>query len=614
MGGLADGRMGSCRPPDMAIRVSAYPPIRPASQQLRRPVSRVPRRRPGGGDGADGGGAGRARRGRVLESGGPRDAREERVRAADRDARRRQHRRPHRVLPLAPGGRARRRDLPRGLRRPRPHRLGRQHDRAHRAAQSRIRRLVRHGDRQRLQPRTELQAGAVRRRLQRRVREPPERERHDARRRRGRPGRHRSGGRVAARRRRAEHRLQAAGQQPRPGGRPAGPPDHRRVVPHRAPRRTRRRPGRALRPEGRRRRGQPVGELRRVADARGARRRLPAAAPRARRLRVRARRVERPERRRGCRDRRDRCGPGTQLPLRVRPGCDEPDLLLVPRRVLRMRGRAWALIAVVTLAGRGGQAQGTDSAAPPVPPPSPPPPAPALIARSAPRPEYWLRPAASLLVPGTGQLLAHQDRGAVYLAAELIGLLRYAHLTSQGRGEARRYRALALDVGRRQFAPTLRDTVFEYYETMERFTASGRYNLAPGPALVPESDPATYNGTVWLFARQTYWADPNTPPDPSTPAYMRAVEFYQAHAVGPDFLWSWSDASLEQGVFREAIRKSDAAYRRAQNQLGLLLANHVLSAIDALISSRLAAAAGRSATLETTVTPGAAFVRVTIEF
>ena len=282
-----------------------------------------------------------------------------------------------------------------------------------------------------------------------------------------------------------------------------------------------------------------------------------------------------------------------------------------------MRGRAWALIAVVTLAGRGGAAQQPDSAAPPAPPALPAPPAPAapaLIAPSTPGPQYWLRPAASLLVPGTGQLLAHQDRGAVYLAAELIGLVRYVQLTSQWRGEARRYRALAFDVARRAFTPTPRDTVFEYYETMERFTASGRYNQAPGPALVPETDLGTYNGAVWLLARQTYWADPTTPPDPSTPAYMRAVEFYQAHAVGPDFLWSWSDASLEQGVFREAIRKSDDAYRRAQNQLGLLLANHVLSVIDALISSRLAAAAGRSATLETTVTPGAAFVRVTIEF
>jgi len=279
-----------------------------------------------------------------------------------------------------------------------------------------------------------------------------------------------------------------------------------------------------------------------------------------------------------------------------------------------MRGRAWALIAVVTLAGRGGAAQQPDSAAPPALPAPPAPAAPALIPPSTPRPQYWLRPAASLLVPGTGQLLAHQDRGAVYLAAELIGLVRYVQLTSQWRGEARRYRALAFDVARRAFTPMPRDTAFEYYETMERFTASGRYNQAPGPALVPETDLGTYNGAVWLLARQTYWADPTTPPDPSTPVYMRAVEFYQAHAVGPDFLWSWSDASLEQGVFREAIRKSDDAYRRAQNQLGLLLANHVLSVIDALISSRLAAAAGRSATLETTVTPGAAFVRVTIEF
>lgn len=275
-----------------------------------------------------------------------------------------------------------------------------------------------------------------------------------------------------------------------------------------------------------------------------------------------------------------------------------------------MRGSTWALIAVVTLAGRGGVAQEPDSAARPAPPPA----APGLVALSAPRPQHWLRPVASLLVPGTGQLLGHQDRGAVYLAAELIGLLRYVQLTNQGRDEARRFRSLAFDVARRAFAPTTRDTVFEYYKTMQRFTASGRYNQGPGPALVPETDLATYNGAMWLLARQTYWADPTTPPDPSTPAYMRAVEFYQAHAAGPDFLWSWSDASLEQGVFREAIRKSDDAYRRSQNQLGLLLANHVLSAIDALISSRLAAAAGRSTTLETTVAPGAAFVRVTIEF
>src|SRR3989454_9980635 len=195
-------------------------------------------------------------------------------------------------------------------------------------------------------------------------------------------------------------------------------------------------------------------------------------------------------RRRGRRDRCHQRGPGAQLPRRVRPGRRQPDLLLVPGGVLTMRGRALALIAVVTLAGRAGVAQQPDSAAPAAPP-APPAPAtpaprgaaaPALLAPAARRPQYWLRPFASLLVPGTGQLLAHQDRGAVYLAAELIRPVRYLHLQSQSRGEAPRYRALAFDVARRAFAPAPRDTVFEYYETMERFTASGRYNQAPGPA------------------------------------------------------------------------------------------------------------------------------------
>src|SRR2546426_8093983 len=70
----------------------------------------------------------------------------------------------------------------------------------------------------------------------------------------------------------------------------------------------------------------------------------------------------------------------------------------------------------------------------------------------------------------------------------------FRSLQSQSRGEARRYRALAFDVARRAFTPMPRDTAFEYYETMERFTASGRYNQAPGPALVPETDLGTYNG------------------------------------------------------------------------------------------------------------------------
>jgi len=213
----------------------------------------------------------------------------------------------------------------------------------------------------------------------------------------------------------------------------------------------------------------------------------------------------------------------------------------------------------------------------------------------------FVRPLASLLLPGTGQLLAHQDRGAVYLAAEVYLVSRFLQLDHEAVAEAQRFQNLAFDVARRSFGPVRRDTIFEYYEQMERFAESGAYDKDPGPALVPESDSSTYNGSMWLLARRTYWEDPNVPPDPMSPQYLNALQFYQARAVGANFLWSWRNHSLEHEVFRDYIKRSDNAFRRAQNQIGLLLANHVLSAVDALISARLSAATGRDAQMRTSV-------------
>ena len=270
-----------------------------------------------------------------------------------------------------------------------------------------------------------------------------------------------------------------------------------------------------------------------------------------------------------------------------------------------MRGGRRALVPVLAIAAlaaprQGAVAQETDSAA--SPPPAP-----------APRPSVWVRPATSLLVPGSGQLLAGQGRGAVYVAVEAYSLVRILRSNDEGRREGDRYRDLAFDVARRAFSPLRRDTVFEYFETMERFLESGLYDRDPGPALLPEIDAATYNGSIWLLARRTFWPDPELPPDPGSPEYLRAVRFYQDNAVGPNFQWTWRDASLEHGVFRESIRKSDTAFRRAQSMLGVLLANHVVSAVDALISSRLSAAAGRRAALQTTVGPTTE-LRLSLEF
>ena len=235
--------------------------------------------------------------------------------------------------------------------------------------------------------------------------------------------------------------------------------------------------------------------------------------------------------------------------------------------------------------------------------------------REEPSPSTLVRPLASLLVPGTGQLLAHQDRGAVYLAAEVYLVSRFLQLDHEAMQEAQRFQNLAFDVARRAYLPVRRDTIFEYYEQMERFAESGYYDSDPGSAFLPELDPQTYNGAVWLLARRTYWENPDVWPDPTSPEYWRAVQFYQARAVGPNFQWSWRNHSLEHEVFRDYIKRSDTAFRRAQNQVGLLLANHVLSAVDALISARMSTAAGRAAEMRTSIgLSGRSEVRFSISF
>lgn len=199
----------------------------------------------------------------------------------------------------------------------------------------------------------------------------------------------------------------------------------------------------------------------------------------------------------------------------------------------------------------------------------------------------WVRPLSSALVPGTGQFLGRRERGALYLIAEAFLLVRFVNLRNEGRREQNRYRNLAFDIARAPFDPSVRDTTFEYFEEMGAFVESGPFDTDPGPGLAPPTDPATFNGHIWQLARETFFADPDNPPAPGSPEYQRALDFYRRRAIGPNFQWSWRNAGLEQDLFRQTIRESDEAFRLASQQLGLLLANHVLSAVDAFVSHRL---------------------------
>lgn len=199
----------------------------------------------------------------------------------------------------------------------------------------------------------------------------------------------------------------------------------------------------------------------------------------------------------------------------------------------------------------------------------------------------WVRPLASLLIPGTGQLLGGHPRGALYLVAEALLITRTLSLNAEGHRNQDRYRELAMVVARGEFQPVVQDTVFEYYEQMGRYVESGPYDTDPGPGFAPPMDERTYNGQIWQLARTTFFPDPANPPPPDSPEYQRAEAFYFSRAIGPNFRWSWRNAGLEQDLYRQTIAASDGAFREATTTLGVLLANHLLSAVDAFVTGRL---------------------------
>jgi hypothetical protein len=198
-----------------------------------------------------------------------------------------------------------------------------------------------------------------------------------------------------------------------------------------------------------------------------------------------------------------------------------------------------------------------------------------------------VRPVSSLLVPGSGQLASGRSRGLVYLATEVWLISRVIESGRSGRQVAGEFRALIFDVARKQFTPTRTDGPWDYYEAAEKFVASGVYNANPSGAFTPEPDTTTFNGALWLLARRTYFVNPDSTPAPLSAPYQAALQFYMAHAVPDALRYSWSGARLEQDVYRTEIRNSDNAFRARTNYLGVLVLNHLVSAIDALITLRL---------------------------
>jgi len=200
----------------------------------------------------------------------------------------------------------------------------------------------------------------------------------------------------------------------------------------------------------------------------------------------------------------------------------------------------------------------------------------------------------SAILPGAGQYMLGSDRWVPYLVLETWAWLSFLDRRREARSIAGDYRDLAWFVARRVSTGERRDTVFDYYETMSHFSASGSLDSDPrSPGIQPEIDPATFNGDLWGLARSLFLPGGADQP-PGTVPYQRALAYYLTRAIPPSFAWAWGDSNLEQQSFRELIRLSDESYRTSTQVLGLILVNHLVSAVDALVLGRLGRNSGES--------------------
>lgn len=200
----------------------------------------------------------------------------------------------------------------------------------------------------------------------------------------------------------------------------------------------------------------------------------------------------------------------------------------------------------------------------------------------------WTAPVASLIVPGLGQLQLGRERFVAYAGTELFLWTQYVKDLRELRRQRQAYKGLARDVARFFFSRNGPDGDWDYYETMAKdFLESGAYSTAASGEVVPESDPATYNGHVWQLALRTYWGNPDVPPAPGSEPYERALALYKQWAVPDDLRWSWRNSQLERDLYRRAIARANDSFRRATVGGSLIVANHLLSAVDAFVVVRL---------------------------
>ena len=210
----------------------------------------------------------------------------------------------------------------------------------------------------------------------------------------------------------------------------------------------------------------------------------------------------------------------------------------------------------------------------------------------------------SALLPGLGQRKQGKGRWLAYLAIEGAAWIAFGHSRWSATNERDQYQNLAWDVARLFDGPRI-DGDFAYYETMEKFPESGEFDTDPtAPGIQPQMDLSTFNGQAWFLATEIHFPL-GTDPVPGDPEYAAALAEYLTRGYDARFEWSWAGQSTAWTDYMDLIDSSDSSFRRASQFLGVIVANHLLSGIDAFLTARIQGSGGGQTEAEIRLEPGA---------
>jgi hypothetical protein len=200
----------------------------------------------------------------------------------------------------------------------------------------------------------------------------------------------------------------------------------------------------------------------------------------------------------------------------------------------------------------------------------------------------WAGPLAlglTLLVPGTGHHLSGESGGAPWLAVDLLGWAVFLERRRQGEELEERFRELAWRFARDRSFPRV-DGGWGYFERLARWEASGRFDADPSrPGIQPETDPSTHNGAIWALARSLYLRSGGSEGEDGG-AWARALAYYEARGIRPEFAWDWRGNVQARSVYEELVAGSDDQFRRSVTWAGVLLANRVLATAHLFVRQR----------------------------